>query len=362
MINKTNWTETKEHFEAWWDGKGIGRPLMNLRVRKEDVPAQPMPEPLSAQEKHVGVAYKDALVRANARQYQFLAEAYPVADLNLGPGSLAVYLGSEPVFRDDTIWFTECVEDFTKATPFRFDPHNPWFIRHLEWIKALRACAGQDYVVTVPDIVEGVDILAAMRGPQALCYDLMDMPEVILARLDQLKEVFYPYFDAFNEATRYEPGLSQFTAFRIIGKGRIAKIQCDFAALMSPGQFEEFALPTVVHQSEHLDRTMFHLDGPDCIRHADILMQAKRLNALQWTPGAGKPDGLDEGWYPLYDCVRKAGKSLWISMEPDKVNVIKEKVSKLYKRYGSDGLYLQMPVYDESTATELLLYAEKHWR
>ena len=38
------------------------------------------------------------------------AMGFPNMSVDFGPGSVASYLGSDIEFRDDTIWFTECVE------------------------------------------------------------------------------------------------------------------------------------------------------------------------------------------------------------------------------------------------------------
>lgn len=38
-----------------------------------------------------------------------MAEAYANFSAELGPGAMALYLGSEPVFAWDTLWFKECV-------------------------------------------------------------------------------------------------------------------------------------------------------------------------------------------------------------------------------------------------------------
>ena len=85
---------------------------------------------------------------------------------------------------------------------------------------------------------------------------------------------------------------------------------------------------------------IYHLDGPDAIMHVDALMEVEELTALQWTPGAGNPDGGSERWYPMYDRVKAAGKSLWIMLEEGSTDELIDKADKLVKRYGRDGLYL----------------------
>ena len=73
-------------------------------------------------------------------------------------------------------------------------------------------------------------------------------------------------------------------------------------------------MPSLRLQCQQLDFSLYHLDGPDAIRHLDALMEIEELNALQWTAGAGQPDGGNERWYAIYDKVRDAGKSLWVEI------------------------------------------------
>ncbi|MCL2741315.1 MAG: trimethylamine corrinoid protein 2, partial [Oscillospiraceae bacterium] len=104
------------------------------------------------------------------------------------------------------------------------------------------------------------------------------------------------------------------------------------------------------------------LDGPDCLRHVDSLMSIKGLQALQWTAGAGVPGGGDEMWYPLYDKVRKAGKSLWVGLSGGTMDAQCEEAAKLYRRYGPEGLYLLFGWTTEEVADEVVAKAANGFR
>jgi 5-methyltetrahydrofolate--homocysteine methyltransferase len=158
------------------------------------------------------------------------------------------------------------------------------------------------------------------------------------------------------EIVKGDNGSSSYTAFAIWGPGKTAKIQCDFSAIMSPKQFREFVQPSLKKQCQKLDYTLYHLDGPDAIKHLDALMEIEELDALQWTPGA------DERWYPIYDRVKKANKSLWISLENGGLEDWIKKSDKLVRRYGSDGLYLLFPIMEEEEALRLIDKAERDWK
>src|SRR5690554_3732106 len=109
MIYKNNWEETKERFTAWWEGKRMDRPLLKVISRKKGVHEAKEAKLTfkNPEEKHIGVEKKIKKARDCFSRHYFHAESYPNLSLNIGPGSMAVYLGSQPIFKWDTVWFEE---------------------------------------------------------------------------------------------------------------------------------------------------------------------------------------------------------------------------------------------------------------
>ncbi len=297
------------------------------------------------------------------KTHEFLCDAYPSLDVNLGAGSMALYLGGEPKFAWDTVWFVENIDDIETAPDFKFDPNNPWFVRHIDMIREALQLSGGDFLVNIPDIIENIDVLSSLRGPQNMCYDLIDYPETVHKLLGQIERLYFKYYDAFYDIVKDPSGASSFTAFSIWGKGRTGKVQCDFNAMMSPNQFREFVLPSVVSQCNTLTNSIFHVDGPDASRHVDALCEVGSLNTIQWTHGAGKPDGLDECWFkPIYEKADKAHKSTLSFIEYGDVSDWIRRTDKLVNKFGTRGLYLQYPVMSMADAEKLITYADKEWK
>lgn len=356
MQYKNNWEETKQRFEAWWNCEKMDRPLLRLVVKREE-PVEALEgvvNPLTPKELHLDVDRIVKQYRNYYRTHELWAEAFPAIDLNIGPGSMALYLGSEPNFAWDTVWFKESVDDWGIRGELKYDAENYWWKRHVEMINRGQALSKGELLVNIPDIIENVDILAAMRGPQDFCYDLIDEPELMKKYIEQIDELYFRYYDTMYEMVKGEDGSSSFTAFHIWGMGKVAKVQCDFCALMSPAQFREFIQPSLRKQCSRLDHSLYHLDGPDAIKHLDALMEIEELDALQWTPGAGKPDGLNEGWYPIYDKVRAAGKALWIPIADGDFTRWIDGAERLLNRYGKSGIYLLFPDVEKWQADEIL--------
>ncbi|MDW7659665.1 MAG: trimethylamine corrinoid protein 2, partial [Bacillota bacterium] len=202
-------------------------------------------------------------------------------------------------------------------------------------------------------LIENIDILAAMRSPQNFIYDLMDAPELILQKVAEIDDVYFQYFDAFHDLVRFGGGNS-YTAFNIWGSGRTAKVQCDICALLSPDQFRTFVVPSLRKQCSRLDHSLYHLDGPDAIKHVPALMEMAELDALQWTCGAGQPDGANDRWLPIYDQVHAAGKSLWVMLYDGEASDWLAGAQKLIKRYGAGNLYFNFPIMSEAEGAMIL--------
>lgn len=149
--------------------------------------------------------------------------------------------------------------------------------------------------------------------------------------------------------------------FQIWGPGKTAKLQCDFGALMSPTQFKEFMVEPLREQAKKLDYVVYHLDGPDNIKHLDFILDIDEIDAIQWTSGDAGPDGTLEEWDIIYDKARKAGKSLWVKVYSGEFEDWIRNAERLVKKYGSHSLFLHFPEMSKKQADYLLDYAEKNW-
>jgi 5-methyltetrahydrofolate--homocysteine methyltransferase len=363
MKYKENWDETKQRFNAWWNGYKSDRPMLKI-IAKRDKPIEALEPILPASnpmDNKLDVVRISKEVRNTCRLYTFMAEAFPYMDVDLGPGCMATYLGSEPNFAWDTVWYTECIHEWSQWGELSYNSDNLWWVRHQELLQKAKQLSNDDFLISIPDIIENIDILLAMRGSQSLCYDLMDEPDLIRSRIRQIDDVYFKYYDAIYDIVKLEDSSSCYIGFSIWGPGKTAKVQCDFSALISPNQFREFIIPSLRAQCKQLDNSLYHLDGPDAIKHLDALMEIDELKALQWTPGAGRPDGTNRKWYPIYEKVRNAGKSLWISITDGTVDDWIKGADEIVKAFGNQRLYFLFPIMGEKDAKKLLATAEDRW-
>ncbi len=364
MLYKNNWEETKQKWTNYWKRQNTGRPLMCIIADKEE--AKDAQRALALKSKDPEDKYLNAQriverFRYFCETHEFLAESFPNLSVDFGPGSMAAYLGCNIVFNERTAWFVEFVKDWISYPDLVFNPESPWFKKHIELFQNVKELAGDDFYLGIPDIMENIDVLASMRGAQDTIFDMMDEPEEVHRRIDQIDQIYYEYYDRFYEIAKDRENGSCYTVFQIWGPGKTIKLQCDFSAMMSPGQFREFIQDSLRKQAKQADHVLYHLDGPDAIKHVDAVMEIEEIDALQWTSGDYGPDGTFEEWYPIYDKAVAAGKGLWVKVYSGEFEEWLFRLDKLVARYGSNALFLYFSPMPMERAKKLLEYAEQNW-
>ena len=104
---KVNWEETKQHFLDWWKRDGM---VLCLSGLSSEVPHEEVPHPGFTIEGYGDEEFAaDPVRQRDYGHYQlsrraFPADALPLADFSLGPGTHSVYLGATPVFDKNTVW------------------------------------------------------------------------------------------------------------------------------------------------------------------------------------------------------------------------------------------------------------------
>ncbi len=352
MLWKDNWPEAREHFARWWARDGLvvvphmaagGTPLGAPRDPSAANPPPPRdPETRHADPDHVAAASHAWLARDGLS-----LDTLPIGRVDLGPGSLALYLGSEPGFSDDTVWFNPLESDEALEKPLRLDPGNRWWLRQLAMVDAALERSAGRYMIGFPDLVENLDVLASLRGSQALMMDMIERPEWVKARIGEINGAYFEAYDGLRGRIAGPDGSCAFGAFHLWGPGRTAKVQCDAAAMISPAMFDEFVAPALSEQCSWLDFAMFHLDGTQSIPHLRTLLGIADLDAVEFTPQAGIEGGGHGRWWPMYREILAAGKSV------QAVGVAPSDVAPLLNDIGTRGVYLHV----EGIADEAALRA-----
>jgi len=344
-------SETKQRYHAFWDGGAFGRCCLYL-TGWSGARGGPKPENLAQKWEDPDYRVREALWHAENTVYY--AEAFPAAFVNCGPGCLSAMLGGTHRWAESTVWFENgpVITDwaYAPAPALRRDCTIYQLVDTLTQRLLAAGENGRRFFTTLTDIGGTYDILAALRGTQNLLLDLYDHPEKVMAYAERLRPVWLAYFRQYSQRLIARQG-GMTSWMRIWSDKLWYPLQCDFAAMVSPEMFGAFALPDLRWQTEHMDRSVYHLDGPGQLPHVEQLLSLPQLNAVQWTPGDGNESLGDPRWFGLYEEVQRAGKGLVL------LGVTFEELETLLRHVSTKGLFISCCA-DAATAREIVRMAE----
>jgi|TARA_Y100000310_G_scaffold342267_1_gene444768 5-methyltetrahydrofolate--homocysteine methyltransferase len=372
-----NLAERKATYSRFWAGENLGRPLVSIyAMRDQPRPHSPSPAiPAQPESMWLDPDFVIPNRLAHLARTSFLGDSIPHVSVELGPGALAAYLGSRIRCDYTTVWYGEIMSSITDQLP-GIDESNQWWQRHFAVIsKAAEVASEQGFYVAIPDLIEGLDILASLRGNQALVLDMMDAANSrhVHNHLRDITAWYLHYYDRIHAAVSDEDGWSICTYLEPFGQGRSCKIQCDFAALLDPVLFAEFAVPFIEAQAANYDYVSYHLDGPGAIYSAPLVATIDKVRVIQWIPGAGSAPEYDEQWEsPVIDPLIAAGKVVQLIFAPrypataDQHQAQLERIvsglTRLVNKYGPDNFWFVFKYgFSESLVDEVLLPAAREW-
>ena len=349
---KQNLEETKQHYINWWNHKGI---VLNMWEHFQEgvKPHADIPEPKPY--KDLNQRWFDPQWRAEYLDWYvahscLMADMLPVANTQLGPGSLAAILGGVFEGGEDTIWIhpnPNYTDDIT------FDTNHPNWLLHKELLKACKEKSQGHYYVGMPDLMEGMDVLAAIKGTDKVLLDTVMQPEVLEHQMQQINDIYFKVFDELYDIIR-EGDEMAFCYFSSWAPGKMSKLQSDISTMISVDDYRRFVQPFIRQQCQKIDYTLYHLDGVGAMHHLDALLEVKELNAIQWTPGVGEPQGGSPKWYDLYKKILAGGKSImacWVTLD---------ELRPLLDNIGGDGVHLEMDFHNEQEVEQAMKIVEEY--
>lgn len=303
---KPDMPEAARRWEAFYAGDLLDRPLVCVTAPRPD--AEPVPRTTYHDRVFGDLAeVVDRDVRRAAGTY-YGGEAYPVAWVSFGPDEVGVFCGAEFGWSEDsgdTNWSVPCVTDWDAALPLELQTGSPLYQRLLAFYRAFADAAEGKMLLTMPDLHTNLDLLSAIRGPQALCLDLIDVPELIDQAMADARAVFPRLWDDIWEAGR----LSE------VGCAPAISLQCDFSCMMSPAMFRRWVLPALEEEAAIIGNAVYHWDGPGAVVHLADLVASPGLHRLDYVPGDGHGGHIDH--LDLMKACQAEGKAVgvWGSVE-----------------------------------------------
>ncbi len=349
---KPNLEETKKRYIDWWNHKGI---VLNMWEHFQEgvTPHADIPQP--APPRDLNQRWFDPEWRAEYLDWyvahsSMKADMLPVANTQLGPGSLAAILGGVFEGGEDTIWIHP---DPNYTDDIRFDPNHPNYLLHKRLLEACKRKAQGHYYVGMPDLMEGLDVLAAIKGTDKVLLDTVMQPEVLERQMQLINDIYFQVFDELYDIIR-EGDEMAFCYFSAWAPGKMSKLQSDISTMISVDDYRRFVQPFIREQCQKIDYTLYHLDGVGAMHHLPALLEIEELNAIQWTPGVGEPQGGSPKWYDLYRKILAGGKSVmacWVTLD---------ELRPLLDNIGGEGVHLEMDFHNEREVEQAMRIVEEY--
>ena len=349
---KPNLEETKKRYVDWWNHKGI---VLNMWEHFQEGVAPHADVPAPKPYRDLNQRWFDPEWRAEYLDWyvahsSLMADMLPVANTQLGPGSLAAILGGVFEGGEDTIWIHPNPD---YSDDIKFDRNHPNYLLHKNLLKACKKKAQGHYYVGMPDLMEGLDVLAAIKGTDKVLLDTVMQPEVLEHQMQQINDIYFQVFDELYDIIR-EGDEMAFCYFSSWAPGKMSKLQSDISTMISVDDYRRFVQPFIREQCQKIDYTLYHLDGVGAMHHLDALLEIEELNAIQWTPGVGEPQGGSPKWYDLYNRILAGGKSImacWVTLD---------ELKPLLDHIGGEGVHIEMDFHNEREVEQAMRIVEEY--
>ncbi len=366
MYYKEDWPESKKRLEAFWNGELFDRACVGILAPRKTSRIKKFPhlthgpwlgglEKFTDQDKEkVMQWWTDPELNYHRMKFWFentcfAGETVPSTYINWGASAGCAFLGAEPDFNTKSVWFRKVINDWDDwkwNTDFRSNK----YYRIIQSIMELFVeNNNEDYLIGVPEIGNAADNLSLLRGASDLAMDLVLNPEPVKQAIDIMSDMWVEIEEEFfslSENANYGGGVLAWLT--LWAPGRHDQIANDFSSMISTEDFKEFFFPELQKMGRYLDFATFHLDGPQCIRnHVDALLSLDEIKCIQFTPGTGSPPTSHFDYIPIFQKIQKAGKKLYLLVEPSEIEFLLDHLS-------ARGLFLNSWADSEQEAMHLI--------
>lgn len=367
LLYKEDWAASEKRLDAWWHGQIIDRAVILVTAPRQGVTpehwAEFSPENVPPGRFDAWLTDVEQVIPRLEKQIAATfwgGDAMPV----MFPVSIsmvaiiAAYLGCpyRLVPGSNSAWAEPIFTDWRARPKLAFDPANPWWTLSKKLLDAAAQAAPGRFYVGLPDLNGPSEAVALLRGTQELMTDLLESPDAVKGAIDEANVAWLRYWQAANGVIHQHIG--DYLFWMGIWSDRPAiDLQSDVSCLISRKMFDEIILPSLEQQTRWIERTIYHLDGPDAVRHLDSLLALPRLTGIQWVAGAGAPP--ISRWIRLLRRIQAHGKLVELHVEPWEVETLLTELEP-------EGLLLSTVCSSEEEARDLLkkaarLTARKQW-
>ena len=327
--------------DAFWSGAVIDRPVVHMTLPSL-TPGSPMPEKKFAtiRERWHDVEFVVDKALSNISNTRYLGDALPMVFPNLGPEVFSAYFGTEMEYSETTSWAIPNLEEWSDIENIKFSANNFYWKKTIEMTDALLEAGKGKFYTGYTDLHPGADALAGFRDPLNLNFDLIDNVDAVKSLLKYTDDVFEDVFNFWCDKLQ-SAGQAIGTWAGIATPKRSHVPSDDFSCMISNEMFNDIFLPGITRECDAAEASIYHLDGPDALRHLDSLLDISSLNAIQWIWGAG--NGRASDWLEVFQRCQSAEKGLQITCAMDELDVMIENLKP-------EGVWLRLAIENEDDA------------
>lgn len=314
-----------KRMEAFWDRGIIDRPTLQVVAPRPTGMIAPTRNHRCLRDRWMDVEYAIDIADYSISSTYYAGEIFPSFVPNLGPELLTAAYGAELEFGNETSWSIPLLTSWDAVPTLALDTGNVYVKTILEMTRMALDKGRGKYLTGFTDLHPGGDLAASLRDPQQFCIDLAMEPDRAHALLGQVRTGFFQFYDLQYSLMR-EAGQDITTSWLpLCTRGRYYIPSNDFSIMVSNSMFREFFLDELVEETEWLDRSIYHLDGPGALRHLDTLLEMDHLDGIQFVYGAGNEPA--SRWMEVYQRIQKAGKVLHISIDASEIDAFMENLA-----------------------------------
>lgn len=314
---KPDLEEAAKRWNAFFVGEIIDRPVVCVTAPRSK--SKPAWAPTYRQMAFNDLNQYIEQAIANVEATFWGGEAIPGIGISFGPHEIAVFTGAELRWSDDsgdTNWAVPYVENWERSLPIRLQDNNPFWLRMQDFYRRAIVRTAGKMLLGMPDLHTNMDLIAAIRGPQRLCMDLFDQPEMIDRAMTDARAIFPQLWNTLRKLGRMDEFGST------LGYTQLA---CDFSALIGPAMFRRWVLPALEEEAQIVKNAVFHWDGPGALVHTKDIISSRGLHAVSYVPGHNEGrNSIDH--LELHQRVQAGGKAVQVSGTPEEIKSMHRKL------------------------------------
>ena len=260
--------------------------------------------------------------RLQVESTHYVGEAIPSIRADIGPVTIAAFAGA-PLHlaeNEQTSWQEPIIADWDDSLNLsRLDTGNGWFKRVMELLALVASDGASRYVACLPDLTGAIDALSNLRGPQRLCLDLFENRDRVIRHSLELVDAWEQAFARMHELV-LEKGTGIVHSLGCWSMVPHTLPSCDFNALIGTRDFEEVCLPSLREQALRAGRCILHVDGPQAVRHAEVISSGGRNHGGAVHPWERTPSAAAK--LPMFRLLQQHRKPVYVSCPSGEVERI----------------------------------------